>query len=65
MGYSFCAFGTGTHGGLEPDTGCLFRHLSYALTTLDFQERGLNGAGRDSVLMSTSVLVQGPFDTSL
>ena len=47
MGYSFCAFGTGTHGGLEPDACRLLRHLSYARTTLDFQERGLDGAGHD------------------
>jgi hypothetical protein len=47
MGYSFCAFGTGTHGGLEPDACRLLRHLSYARTTLEFQERGLDGAGRD------------------
>ena len=47
MGYSFCAFGTGTHGGLEPDACRLLRHLSYARTTLDFQERGLDGARRD------------------
>ena len=48
MGYSFqCAFGTGTHGSLEPDACRLLRHLSYARTTLDFQERGLDGAGRD------------------
>ena len=38
MGYCFCAFGMGTHGGLEPDACCLLRHLSYARTTLDFQE---------------------------
>ena len=44
----------------------LLRHLSYAWTTLDFQERDLDGAGRHGVmLMSTSVLVQGPFVTSL
>ena len=47
MDYSFCAFGTGTHGGLEPDACRLLRHLAYARTTLDFQERGLDGAGRD------------------
>ena len=47
MVYSFCAFGTGTHVCLESDTCCLLRHLSYAQTTLDFQERGLDGAGRD------------------
>jgi hypothetical protein len=46
MGYSFCAFGTGTHGGLEPHACRLLRHLSYAWMTLDFQERGLNCAGR-------------------
>ena len=47
MGYSFCAFSTGTHGSLEPDACRLLRHLSYARTTLHFQERGLDGAGRD------------------
>ena len=49
IGFSFRAFGTGTHGGLEPDAvACrLLHHLSYAWTTLDFQERGLDGAGRD------------------
>ena len=68
IGFSFRAFGTGTHGGLEPDAvACrLLHHLSYAWTTLDFQERDLDGAGRHGVmLMSTSVLVQGPFVTSL
>jgi hypothetical protein len=39
--------GPGTHGGLEPDACRLLRHLSYARTTLDFQERDLDGAGRD------------------
>ena len=46
-GYSFCAFGTGTHCSLEPDNCRLLHYLSYAWTTLDFQERGLNGARRD------------------
>jgi hypothetical protein len=47
MAYSFCAFGTGTYGGLEPDACHLLRQLLYARTTLDFQERGLDGTGRD------------------
>ena len=47
MAYSFCAFGTGTHGRLEPDAYRLLRHLSYARMTLDFQEQGLDGTGRD------------------
>ena len=47
MGYSFCAFGTGTQGGLEPDDCRLLCHLSYTWVTLNFQEQGLNGASRD------------------
>jgi hypothetical protein len=34
-------------GGLEHDNCRLLRHLSCAWMTLDFQERGLDGAGRD------------------
>ena len=68
MGYSFVPLVRPGHiRGLEPDAWSrLLRHLSYAWTTLDFQERDLDGAGRHGVmLMSTSVLVQGPFVTSL
>ena len=67
MGYSFCAFGTGTHSGFnrEPDACCLLCHLSYAWTTLVFQKQGLDGAGRAMMLLSTSVRVPGPFVTSL
>ena len=67
-GLLFCALVRPGHiRGLEPDAWSrLLRHLSYAWTTLDFQERDLDGAGRHGVmLMSTSVLVQGPFVTSL
>ena len=68
MGYSFVPLVRPGHiRGLEPDAwSCLLRHLSYAWTTLDFQERDLDGAGRHGVmLMSTSVLLQGPFVTSV
>ena len=45
IGVGFCAFGASTwaNGSMEPDDCRLLRHLSYALTTIDFQSRGLDG----------------------
>jgi hypothetical protein len=47
MEVGFCAGGAGTLWALEPDACHLLKHITYACTMLDFQERGLDGVGRD------------------
>ena len=43
MDVGFCAAGAGTSGALEPDACHLLKHITYARTMLDFQDRGSKG----------------------